>query len=62
VESVAFTGLSVGERAIEAAVYQAIAPQVDQLDQALRNLSKTILEECGGREEDEGEDPDGVAR
>ena len=43
VESVALTGFSVAERAIEGAVYRAISPLIDKLDDELRRLNDEVL-------------------
>jgi hypothetical protein len=43
IESVALTGFSVAERAIEGAVYRAIAPLIDKLDNELRRLNDEVL-------------------
>ena len=44
VEEVSFTGESPAERAIEAAVWRAIEPIVNRLDNKLRRLNRAVLQ------------------
>ena len=45
IEEVSFTGLSIGERAVEAATYSAIALLVDRIDEKLRDLCDDVVDE-----------------